>query len=96
MTAYRLSPRAQDDLDEIWDYSEAQWGTDQAETYARQLQRAFETLAIHPTRGRSCDRIRKGYFRLSAGSHVIFYRMAGDAVDIVRILHQRMDFERHL
>ena len=31
-----------------------------------------------------------------AGSHVLFYRNVKAGIDIVRILHSRMDFERHL
>jgi plasmid stabilization system protein ParE len=27
---------------------------------------------------------------------VLFYRQVEDAVDVVRILHQNMDFDRHL
>ena len=30
-----LKPRAQADLDEIWDYTVDRWGIDQAETYLR-------------------------------------------------------------
>jgi plasmid stabilization system protein ParE len=31
------------------------------------------------------------------GSHTLFYRMvAGDAIDVVRILHRRRDIDRHL
>jgi plasmid stabilization system protein ParE len=30
------------------------------------------------------------------GSHVIFYLRADDHVDVVRILHARRDFARHL
>jgi plasmid stabilization system protein ParE len=30
------------------------------------------------------------------GSHVLFYRLTDDGIDVVRILHNRMDFERHL
>ena len=96
MTDYRLSPRARTDLKDIWRYSKAQWGLDQANAYARQFQRAFAGLAAKPTRGRSCDDIREGYFKLSVGSHVAFYRLTGGDVEIVRILHQRMDFDRHL
>jgi toxin ParE1/3/4 len=36
-TSYRFSPRAQRNLDEIWDYSAATWGIDQAEAYIRQI-----------------------------------------------------------
>jgi hypothetical protein len=37
MSGYLLSPRAQADLEEIWDYSEEIWGTDRAERYVRDL-----------------------------------------------------------
>jgi hypothetical protein len=32
-----LSPRAQADLDDIWDYTADRWGLDQAETYTRDI-----------------------------------------------------------
>jgi plasmid stabilization system protein ParE len=34
---FALTPRAQRDLAEIWDYTAERWGLDQAETYTRQL-----------------------------------------------------------
>jgi len=96
VTRYVLSPRAQSDLDEIWDYSAANWGDDQAESYARQIQAAIELVANDPRRGRPCDDIRPGYSKFAVGSHVLFYRRIETGVDVVRILHQRMDFDRHL
>jgi len=39
---------------------------------------------------------RRGLRRKGCGSHVIFYRIDGDIVRIVRVLHQRMDPSRHL
>jgi toxin ParE1/3/4 len=32
----------------------------------------------------------------SVGSHVLFFRASESRIVIVRVLHQRMDFERHL
>lgn len=96
MSQYVLSPAAQADLEDIWDFGEAQWGADRAELYLRALQHGAETVAADPRRGRSCDDIRPGYFRFSVGSHILFYRLGGEGVDVVRILHQRMDFDRHL
>jgi toxin ParE1/3/4 len=93
---YVLSPRAQADLEEIWDYTAERWSSAQAERYIRTLQEAIETVADDPLRARPCDHIRTGYRRYSVGSHVIFLRPAASGIDIVRILHQRMDFERHL
>jgi plasmid stabilization system protein ParE len=34
--------------------------------------------------------------KLSVGSHVLFFHVTEERVIVVRILHQRMDFERHL
>jgi len=96
MKRYRLSPLAQSDLGSIWEYSAAHWGVDQAESYVRELERAVEAVANNPRLGRACDEIRSGYFKRAAGSHVLFYRLTGESVEIIRILHQRMDFDRHL
>jgi toxin ParE1/3/4 len=91
-----LTPRAQADLDEIWDYTADRWGLDQAETYARQLWRAIQAIADNPSRGRECDEVRPGYRQYPSGSHVLFYRLVEGGIDVVRILHERMDYERHI
>jgi toxin ParE1/3/4 len=91
-----LTPRARADLEEIWDYSADRWGLDQAETYTRELRKAIQTVADKPALGRECDEVRRGYRKYPAGSHVLFYRLAGNGIDIVRILHERMDYARHI
>ncbi|CAM3590039.1 type II toxin-antitoxin system RelE/ParE family toxin [Smaragdicoccus niigatensis] len=97
MSNYVLSPAAQADLEGIWEYTAQQWSLDQAEQYVRLLQRVIERAAAAPGIGRRCDEIRSGYFKLAAGAHVFFYRIANDGVmDVVRILHQRMDVDRSL
>ena len=41
--------------------------------------------------------VRKGYRKVRTGSHVIFFKVTRNGViDAVRILHQKMDFDRHL
>lgn len=97
MSGYLLSAAAQADLEQIWDYTHEHWGVDQAERYLRELQRAIERAAANPRIGRACDEIRPGYRKLAAGSHVLFYRATTeDVIDVVRVLHQRMDVDRHL
>ena len=96
MRRYTLTPRAQADLEDIWNYTVAHWGADQAENYLRQLAVAMTYVAADPERGRACDDVRAGYRKHAVGAHVLFYRKALKGVDIVRILHQRMDFQRHL
>ncbi|WP_433603730.1 type II toxin-antitoxin system RelE/ParE family toxin (plasmid) [Nocardia sp. CA-135953] len=97
MSRYLLSPAAQADLEQIWDYTAQRWDADQAEEYLRALQRAIERAAVNPRIGQACDEIRPGYLKLAAGSHMLFYRVTADGeVDVVRVLHQRMDIDRHL
>ena len=93
---YTLSPRAQGDLDEIWTYTVKRWGVDQAELYIRQIGRHIMAIAAQPTMGRACRDIRAGYYKYPTGSHVLFYRLIAGGIEVVRILHERMDFGRHL
>lgn len=96
MSRYVLSPRAQEDLSEIWDYSVERWGMDQADSYLRLLHRAIEVVAADPRVGTSCDEVCAGYRKYPAGSHMLLYRQSQAGIDIVRVLHGRMDFDRHL
>jgi toxin ParE1/3/4 len=91
-----LSPRAQADLEEIWNYSAERWGVDCTERNIRELWDGIAYVASDPRRGRSCDEIRVGYYKYTVASHVLFFRTVSDGIDIVRILHGNMDFDRHL
>jgi toxin ParE1/3/4 len=92
-----LTPRARADLDEIWDYTAERWGLDQAEIYIRELWKAITAISDSPTLGKECAEVRRGYRKYPAGSHVLFYRLIpGGGIDVVRILHERMDYERHI
>lgn len=96
MPVYTLTPLAMEDLRDIWRYGAERWGLDQTERYGEKLLDAFEFLALNPQAGFSIDAIRAGYKRHAVGSHLIFYRLSGETVEVVRILHQRMDAERQL
>ena len=89
-----LTPRAQGDLEEIWDYTVDRWGSQQAEQYIRQLWQDIEALVQRPARGRKCPEVKPGYYRYPSGSHVLFYRREADEIEIVRIVHRRMDYEQ--
>jgi len=96
ITEYQLSPLATEDLRKIWRFGAGKWGVEQAETYGDKLFDAFEFLVRNPRAGQSIDEIRENYRRHIIGSHSIIYRLNSDTVEIIRILHQRMDPERHL
>jgi toxin ParE1/3/4 len=93
---YVLSPLAQSDLGDIWDYTADRWGLGQAEKYTRDIWQRIEAVAERPAIGQECSDIRAGYHKISCGSHVLFYRFTAGGIDIVRILHERMDFQRHI
>lgn len=96
MAEYRLAPKAERDLEDIWRYTRAQWGVDQAHRYTDRLIAAFEELAAAPKTAPSCNHIRNGYRRQIAGRHVIYFRITEYGIAIVRILHGQMDPPRHL
>jgi toxin ParE1/3/4 len=96
VTGYILSRRAESDLDEIWDYSAERWGMDQANRYVGALRESIERVARDPSRGRSVSARGKSYYQYRSGSHMIFYRETNRGVQIVRVLHQSMEYVRHL
>ena len=96
MVSYALRPRARRDLDHIWSYTTERWGEAQAERYINDLRSTLERVAADPARGRPCEDIRAGYFKIASGSHLVFYRVRTGGIEVVRILHQRMDVGRHL
>ena len=91
-----LSPRAQTDLDDIWDYTQDRWALDQAETYTRQLWKDIAIVANRPSLGKECTEVRPGYRIYPSGSHVLFYRKTSEGINVVRILHEQMDYQRHI
>jgi len=96
MAEFILTPLAEADLDEIWDYSAEKWGDVQANRYLTALRTTIRRVASRPSLGRSCDDVRPGYFKIGAGSHMVFYSKAEGAIIVIRVLHQSMDFDRHL
>ncbi len=92
-----LSPKAKADLSEIWDYTYSEWGVEQAEKYVRDLWAVMQEQTSDYTKSVDIGDVRKGYRKVRAGSHVIFFKVTRNGViDVVRILHQKMDFDRHL
>jgi len=97
MSEVVLSPKAKADLSEIWDYTYSEWGVEQAEKYVRDLWTVMQEQTSDYTKSVDIGDVRKGYRKVRAGSHVIFFKVTRNGViDVVRILHQKMDFDRHL
>jgi toxin ParE1/3/4 len=96
MAEYRLTPAAEGDLEAIWTYTLQHWSAEQADRYIDTLTAAFAELAQSPKSAPACDQIRPGYRRRSIGRHMIYFRATTYGIIVVRILHDRMDAQRHL
>lgn len=97
MAAFVLTQAARADLKAIAVYTQRRWGREQRRLYIRQFDDAFHMLAERPEAGTVCDTIKAGYRKFSNGSHVVFYRQLSDSeIEVVRILHKRMDLARQL
>ncbi len=93
--AYRLSPLAEADLEEIWLYTFRKWSPEQADSYCRAIISSLEGLASGHNIGQKTD-IRAGYWKYKSGKHVVYFRFTGGYMDVIRILHERMDVELRL
>ncbi len=90
-----LSRRAQADLDDIRDYSLAQFGAERAVAYLDAVERAFRRMIDYPDLGAVHPTVRPPMRSLGCGQHRIFYEVRGDTILLVRILHKAMDVGRH-
>jgi toxin ParE1/3/4 len=91
---YDISELAAEDLEDIFDYTAAEFGVSQAVVYVGEFEDSFEALAANPELGRQRNEIRKGIRSLVKNSHVIFYCIIKNRVRMLRILHVSRDLIR--
>jgi len=94
--AYRLTNAAADDVAAIFVRGAAEFGLAQAEKYHAGLERIFEFLAANPRAARERDEISPPVRLHPFAVHVVVYRIVGDEVLVVRVLHGRQDWESWL
>lgn len=94
---YHISQKAIKDLNEIWSYTFHKWNKEQADRYYNLIIEEIEFITDNFSLGKSVEQTRKNYRVTKVKSHLIFYRKRNnDIVEIVRILHQRMDIKNRL
>lgn len=94
---YRISARADSDLDDIWLYTDKNWSLEQARKYYNLIMDKIEYLAANPSRGRTVYLGGKNYKHARVKSHLIFYReVSPSEIEVIRILHKRMDISNRL
>jgi toxin ParE1/3/4 len=81
------------DLAAIWDYYARVAGRHTAEKFIREIGTACRVLEDFPLAGRSRDEVRPGLRSVAVRPHVVFYRVANDRAEIVRVLDGRQDID---
>jgi toxin ParE1/3/4 len=94
---FHISEQAIQDLNDIWAYSLHKWSQKQADRYYNLIIEEIKFIADNFMTGKSIDSTRKHYRMTKVKSHLIFYKITtNDNVEIVRILHQRMEINKQL
>jgi toxin ParE1/3/4 len=91
-----LAPRAAEDLQAISAYTLETWGPEQEERYLQGLWTRLAEIREHPESFRMRTEFAAGCRSARVGSHVIFFRIREQALEVMRILHVAMDYSRHL
>ena len=95
---YRISHKAEIDLEDIWFYTFENWSVKQADIYITTIFKTIKKISKDPQTGKDYSHIRKGYLRIRSQKHFIFYKINRyeKCVDIIRILHERMDLNERI
>ena len=97
MARYYLTNKAVSDLEGIWDYTVDNWSENHADKYYHLLVDSFNEIASKPLIGRLYLGIVDNLKGYQVGKHIVFYRVIdSNNVEIVRILHERMDLKNRI
>jgi toxin ParE1/3/4 len=95
--SYKLTNKAVDDLTKIWEYTIEEWSEKQADKYYLVLIDSCQKIADNPELGKKYFEINTELLGFKINRHIIFYRkLAGQPIEITRILHERMDLKNRL
>ena len=101
----RLTAAAAADFEKILRWTVAQFGDAQARIYAETVAAALNELAVGPTvaGAKKRDDVLRGLFTFHVarkGRHFVMFRFGRapnrDAIEVLRLLHDAMDLQRHL
>jgi toxin ParE1/3/4 len=91
-----LTEIARADLKSIRRYSQRTWGPDRTAQYMAALRDTLKGLLAGTVVSRTRDDLRPGLQMATSGRHRVFFEVDETRVLVVRVLHDRMDYQRHL
>jgi len=94
MAKYYLTNKAVDDLTEIWNYTFDEWSEKQADKYYGLLLNSCQEIAENPNFGKKYDNVSDKLLGFKSNKHILFYKIISNIeIEIIRILHNRMDLK---
>lgn len=93
---FRLTRPAVRDLAEIGRYTLENWGEEQARRYRASLSARLKWLCQNPSLWRERPEIRQGVYTYREQSHVIVFWKCEEGIEVLRVLHERMDLVSRL
>jgi toxin ParE1/3/4 len=89
---------AENDIAEAAEYTRAMWGDAQRDWYLDVLERTCEVIIPQNATFGIAKPVpeRPELFRWRVEHHYVYFRKVDDGIEIVRVLHERRDPERHL
>jgi len=93
MLRIKISPQANRDLEAIFDFSVYSWGYTQAEKYQDDIYDCFLQISNNPKIGELYFFTKGPYRKIGINRHIIFYKVETGFLQIVRVLHERMNLE---
>ena len=91
-----FSPSSAEDLRSISAHTLERWGQKQEVVYLRGLWKLLERIRSQPGAFRRREEIASGCQSAVYASHIIFFRVQGQTIQVMRILHHAMDLRSHL
>lgn len=88
--------QADADLEEIWLYSANEWSIEQADSYITGLYATFSMLCETPEIARERSEITPPVRLHPSGQHHVIYRIEGTSISVIRILHNRRNWQMFL
>ena len=84
------------DLEGIWLYTFETWSLEQADRYHELIFKEIKFIATRPAYGKNQNHLRQGYRSSQVKAHIIFYKYSDSEIEVVRILHEKMDILNRL
>lgn len=96
MAPYIISEKALEDLNNTWIYTAENWSVDQANRYYNLIVDEIEYVSENFLLTKDFGNVRKSYKFSKGKSHLVFYKKTENTeMEVIRILHERMDIKNN-